>query len=127
MTILSQSRGYTMTVCRGLLDCYKLCIWRKTGFKCSIGINNIAPFQTLIVLLGRKYKNSPIIILVTKELFEYRQLLQHVKAQVRRFTGRNFSPDKAVCDFEQALQSAVETELQNTRICSCYFHFCQSL
>jgi hypothetical protein len=88
MTILSQSRGYTMTVCRGLsdmstrahykgentflketMDCYKLCIWRKTGFKCSIGINNIAPFQTLIVLLGRKYKNSPIIILVTKELF----------------------------------------------------------
>jgi hypothetical protein len=24
-----------------------------------------------------------------------------------------------VCDFEQALQSAVETELQYTRICSC--------
>jgi hypothetical protein len=32
-----------------------------------------------------------------------------------------------VCDFEQALQSAVETKLQNTKICSCYFHFCQSL
>ena len=32
-----------------------------------------------------------------------------------------------MCDFEQALQSAVETELPNTRICSCYFHVCNSL
>ena len=32
-----------------------------------------------------------------------------------------------MCDFEQALQSAVETELPNTRICICYFHFCKSL
>jgi hypothetical protein len=66
-------------------------------------------------------------LLTGKTVGQYIQLLQHVKAQVRRFTGCNFSPDKAVCDFEQALQSAVETELQNTRICSCYFHFCQSL
>jgi hypothetical protein len=66
-------------------------------------------------------------LLTSKTVGQYKQLLPHVKAQVRRFTGRNCSPDKAVCDFEQALQSEVETELQNTRICSCCFHFCQSL
>ena len=45
-----------------------------------------------------------------KTVGQYRQLLQHVKAHARRFTGSNFSPDKEVCDFEKALQSAVKTE-----------------
>ena len=32
-----------------------------------------------------------------------------------------------VCDFEQGLILAKETELPNTMIKACYFHFCQSL
>ena len=32
-----------------------------------------------------------------------------------------------VCDFEQALVLALETELPRCRVRGCYFHFCQSL
>jgi len=84
-------------------------------------------FVTIHGLFQERVLPFVMCLLTGKTVGQYRQLLQHVKAQVRRFTGRNFSPDKTVCDFEQALQSAAETELQNTRICSCYFHFCQSL
>jgi hypothetical protein len=84
-------------------------------------------FVTIHGLFQERVLPFVMCLLTGKTVGQYRQLLQHVKAHVRRFTGRNFSPDKAVCDFEQALQSAVETELPNTRICSCYFHFCKSL
>jgi hypothetical protein len=84
-------------------------------------------FITIHGLFQERVLPFVMCLLTGKTVGQYGQLLQHVKAHARRFTGRNFSPDKEVCDFEKALQSAVKTELQNTRICSCYFHFCKSL
>lgn len=57
----------------------------------------------------------------------YRQLLIHVKQRVRQLCHRNWRPANAVCDFEMALVTAIETELPNTRVRGCYFHFTQSL
>jgi hypothetical protein len=84
-------------------------------------------FVTIHGLFQERVLPFVMCLLTGKTVGQYRQLLQHVKAHARRFTGRNCSPDKEVCDIEKALQSAVKTELQNTRICSCYFHFCKSL
>ena len=36
-------------------------------------------------------------------------------------------PRRVVCDFEQVLIAAVETEFCHTQISGCYFHFCQNL
>ena len=47
----------------------------------------------------------------------YRQVLQRIKRSVRRQTGHDWEPLTAVVmDFEQALVSAVETELPTTSI-----------
>jgi hypothetical protein len=62
-----------------------------------------------------------------KQVGQYRQLLQHVKEKVREVTGHRFRPTRVVCDFEQSIIIATETELVGIRICGCYFHFCQSL
>ncbi|KAL8614876.1 hypothetical protein ACOMHN_042834 [Nucella lapillus] len=57
----------------------------------------------------------------------YRQVFQFLKTTIRRLTHHNWRPHTVICDFEQALHSAVETELPRTAISACYFHFCQSL
>ena len=57
----------------------------------------------------------------------YRQLLQKLKQSVRNVTRHRWHPAMIICDFEQALQLAIETELPNTTVKACYFHFCQSL
>jgi hypothetical protein len=40
---------------------------------------------------------------------------------------RRWNPQNAVCDFEVALVTALQTELPQTRVRGCYFHFAQSL
>ena len=62
-----------------------------------------------------------------KTIGHYRQMLMHLKQAVRNITRHRWRPRMVICDFEQALVSAVETELPNARIAGCYFHFCQSL
>ena len=57
----------------------------------------------------------------------YRQVLQQIKRSVRRVTRHDWEPTAVVMDFEQALLSAVETELPRTVAEGCYFHFNQSL
>ena len=62
-----------------------------------------------------------------KQVGQYRQVLQHVKEQVRRVTGHRWRPEQVTCDFETALLSALEVELHGVRVSGCYFHFMQSL
>jgi hypothetical protein len=57
----------------------------------------------------------------------YLQILQQVKVRIRYMTGHRFSPRMAICNFEQSLRIAFDTELPRTRFRNCYFHFCQSL
>lgn len=71
----------------------------------------------------------PLVFCLTtgKTIGQYRQILQHVKQEVRRVTRRRFKPSRMVLDFEQSLMMAVETELPACRLSGCYFHFTQSL
>lgn len=88
------------------------------------------PYMQMVTIHG-KYLGQTfslcMALLTTKEAGAYRQLLQHLKRRVRNTTHHRFSPEKVVCDFEMGLKNAIETELPNTRVVGCYFHFCQSL
>lgn len=88
------------------------------------------PYMQFVTIHG-SYQGQIVLLcmalLTTKEVGAYRQLLQHLKTRIRTTTHHRFRPDQVVCDFEMALKIAVETELANTRVSGCYFHFCQSL
>ena len=88
------------------------------------------PYQQFVTIHGR-YQGQTFLLcmalLATKDVGAYRQLFQHLKRRVRATTHHRLSPEQVVCDFEIALKIAVETELPNTRVSGCYFHFCQSL
>jgi len=58
---------------------------------------------------------------------QYRQTLQVVKQNVKRISRHRWRPHLVVSDCEQSLIAAVETELPNSRISGCYFHFGQTL
>ena len=62
-----------------------------------------------------------------KAVGQYRQVLQHLKAEVRRVTHRRLMPTRVVLDFEQALLTALATEFPNAALSGCYFHLNQSL
>ena len=66
-------------------------------------------------------------LMTNRTIGHYRQVLQRIKRSVRRVTRHDWEPTAVVMDFEQALLSAVETELPNTVAEGCYFHFNQSL
>jgi hypothetical protein len=69
-----------------------------------------------------------VFCLVTgKTIGQYRQIIQHLKSEVRRLTHRRLRPRRIVLDFEQALMTALETELPTSTLSGCYFHFNQSL
>ncbi|KAL8614056.1 hypothetical protein ACOMHN_026273 [Nucella lapillus] len=57
----------------------------------------------------------------------YQQVFREMKTAVRRISHHRWRPTKIVADFEQALHSAIETELPGTRRAGCYFHFTQNL
>ena len=66
-------------------------------------------------------------MLRSKETGLYRQMLQQIKANVRRISGGDLLPAKVIYDFEVALITAIETEFPASSAGGCYFHFCQSL
>jgi hypothetical protein len=47
---------------------------------------------------------------------DYRHVLQTIKTKVRNITGHRWRPRRVVCDFEQALIAAVETEFRHTPV-----------
>ncbi|XP_076438795.1 uncharacterized protein LOC143277779 [Babylonia areolata] len=67
------------------------------------------------------------VLMTNKTIGDYRQILQTIKRKALRLTGHAWEPASIVMDFEQALITAVETELPNTRVELCYFHFNQSI
>ncbi|KAL8603073.1 hypothetical protein ACOMHN_015638 [Nucella lapillus] len=62
-----------------------------------------------------------------KTVGHYRQVFQALKAAIRRVTHHRLRPALVVCDFEQALHTAVDTEFPGVNVGGCYFHFNQSL
>ena len=71
----------------------------------------------------------PLVFCLTthKTTGHYRQVIKHIKDEVRRATHRSLRPSHMVLDFEQGLMTAVETEMPTCRLAGCYFHFVQSL
>lgn len=69
------------------------------------------PYQQFVSIHGRYhgYVVPLVFCLMTgKTVGQYRQVLQHVKAKVRRFTGHNLRPQKIVIDFEASLIISLE-------------------
>ena len=88
------------------------------------------PYEQYVTIYG-KYRNRVLCfvncLMTGRQVGQYRQVLQSVKAQVRRASGHRWRPTMVISDYEQAILSAVETELPNARISGCYFHFGQNL
>lgn len=88
------------------------------------------PYDQIFNILGDYHgRVIPLLtaLMTNRTIGHYRQVLQRVNRSVRRVTGHDWEPTAVMIDFEQALLSAVETELPNTAIQGCYFHFNQSL
>lgn len=66
-------------------------------------------------------------LITNKTTAQYRQILQHVKQKILRVTRRPWQPSRVVLDFEFSMMIALQTDLPNTRISGCYFHWTQSL
>ena len=88
------------------------------------------PYEQYFTIHG-KYRNRVLCfvncLMTGRTVGDYRHVLQTIKTKVRNITGHRCRPRRVVCDFEQALIAAVETEFRHTQISGCYFHFCQSL
>ena len=89
-----------------------------------------APYEQFFTIHG-KYRERvlpfALVLLTGKTISHYRQVLQVLKREIRIKSGHRWRPKRVVCDFEQSIISAVETELPRSRITCCYFHFCQSM
>lgn len=88
------------------------------------------PYTQVLTILGDVHGHVvPLVhaLMHTRGVGSYRQVFQRVKAKVRQLTHHRWSPRVVVCDFEQALRSAIQTELPACRIAGCYFHFKQNL
>ncbi|XP_074655654.1 uncharacterized protein LOC141909168 [Tubulanus polymorphus] len=88
------------------------------------------PYQQVFTVLGDYHgRVLPLVVALTvnREIAHYRQIIQVLKREVRRASNRRWRPNMIVCDFELALITAVETELPQTNIGGCYFHFNQAL
>ena len=88
------------------------------------------PYFQFVTVHGRylgQVFTLAMCLLTGKTIGHYRQLLNRLKRAVRNVTGRRWRPAMVICDFEQALVSAIETELPHSQVKGCYFHFCQSL
>jgi hypothetical protein len=55
-------------------------------------------------------------LMTGKTVVQYWQVIQHLKQRVRHVSGHRWRPDITICDFEQGLKLAIETELPNTMI-----------
>jgi len=88
------------------------------------------PYKQFVTIHGKF--DGRVLCLVSclmggKTTGHYRQVFQCLKTAVRRLTRRRLKPRRIVCDFEQAIILAAETEFPRVAISGCYFHFCQSL
>lgn len=88
------------------------------------------PFKQLITIHG-KYGNRILpfafCMLISKRIALYREMLRQLQQCILRLSGQPFQPTMVICDFKISLMTAIETELPNTVIRGCFFHFCQSL
>ncbi|KAL8610307.1 hypothetical protein ACOMHN_062039 [Nucella lapillus] len=76
------------------------------------------PYSQMLVIQGDYHgRVLPFltVLMTNRTIGDYRQILQAVKRKVLRLTGHTWEPASIVMDFEQALITAVETELPNTR------------
>jgi hypothetical protein len=88
-----------------------------------------SPYSQFLTIHGRYLGMVlPLVmcLLAGKQVGLYRQVLQHVRQQVRARTGHRLQPRTIICDFEYSLILAVQTELPRSPISGCYFHLCQS-
>ena len=96
-----------------------------------MGFNSCPPSYEQFVTIHGLYHGRvlPFVMALAtgKRVGYYLQILQHVKVRIRYMTGHRFSPRMAICDFEQSLRIAFDTELPRTRFRNCYFHLPKSL
>ncbi|GFO03843.1 PiggyBac transposable element-derived protein 3 [Plakobranchus ocellatus] len=89
-----------------------------------------SPYTQFFTIHG-KYRQRVLpfatALLTGKTIGHYRQVLQVLKREIRRSSGHRWRPNTVICDFEQSLISAVETELPTAQVTCFYFHFCQSM
>lgn len=88
------------------------------------------PYKQVFTVLGDVHGFIvPLVhvLMIQRTTGHYRQVFHCVKSTMRRVTHHHWRPQKVICDFEQALITALETELTRTRVCGCYFHFNQAL
>ena len=88
------------------------------------------PYNQVFTVVGRYHGWVVPLVVVLMEhraIGHYRQVLATILHHVRRVTHHRWRPRMVICDFEQALISAVQTELAQAEVKGCYFHFTQSL
>jgi hypothetical protein len=54
-----------------------------------------------------------------RNIADYKHFFQTLKIKIRQVTGHRWRPRRVICDFEQALLVAVETELRHAQISGC--------
>lgn len=88
------------------------------------------PYQQYFTIHGM-YTNRVLCfvncLMVSRTIADYRHVFQVLKGKIREVTNHRWRPRRVVCDFEQAIITAVETELPRAQISGCYFHFNQNL
>lgn len=88
------------------------------------------PYEQFFTILGNYHGHIiPLckVLMVNRDIGSYRQVFSVLKQRIRLITHSRWRPRKIVCDFEQGLINAAETEFPNASIRGCYFHFTQSL
>lgn len=108
---------------KSLQQCQEL--YMDATFRCCP-----APYTQFFTILG-KYRGWVIplvmVLMENRQVGHYRQVLSAIAREVRQITHHRWRPRIVICDFEQALLIAVETELPHVQIGGCYFHFTQAL
>jgi MULE transposase domain len=88
------------------------------------------PYKQIVTIHGN-YKDRVLplafCMLSSKTTALYREMFQQLQRHVRRITGNDLAPGRAICDFEIALMTAIQSEFPDTTVHGCFFHFCQSL
>ena len=88
------------------------------------------PYEQYFTIHG-KFQNRVLCfvncLMTERDIASYRHILQILKDKIREVTGHRWRPRRVICDFEQALKAAVETEPPHAQVSGCYFHFNQSL
>lgn len=88
------------------------------------------PYKQIVSIHG-KYRDRVLpmsfCMLSSKSTALYREMFQQLKNHVKRLTGNDLTPTRAVCDFEISLITSIQSEFPQTTVHGCFFHFCQSI